>query len=269
MRPDKKIQAPGQKKSWSRIFLQLLPGILMVLVWQYAADRWVSAVFLGMPSRIVVRLYEYIASGSMLVDTWVTAKEVFFGYVIGGVIGLFAGFFLGRSPRLNEIFNPYIVAFYGVPKVALAPIFIIWFGLGLWSKVAVAALMVFFQVFYYTYLGMTSLNEEFVNLSRIMGASPSKVTTSIVLPSTLPFIFTGFKTSVPYAVIGAIVGEFTASNKGLGYFILYSGSTFDSAGLFAGVFVLVGLVVAVNWMLERAERKYMPWKRIDGIGVGE
>ena len=142
--------------------------------------------------------------------------------------------------------NPYITLFNGIPKVALAPVFVIWFGIGLMSKIAIIMTMVFFVVFINTFAGLRSVNEEYVSIVRIMGASGWQVVREVFLPATLPFILVGLRAGIPFSVIGAVVGEFIASTKGLGYFINYHQGTFDTNGIFVGVTILALLVVVLD-----------------------
>ena len=131
------------------------------------------------------------------------------------------------------------MAFYGIPKIALAPLFIIWFGIGIWSKVAIAAIMVFFLVFYNVYTGVRSVDRELVNLTLVMGANQRQLTYHVYLPATSPYVLLGMRMAIPYAVIGVIVGEFTSSMKGLGLFINQASANYDPAGVFAGIVILL------------------------------
>ena len=163
------------------------------------------------------------------------------------------GFLLGSSRFLAVVFEPYVMAFYGIPRIALAPIFIIVLGIGIWSKVAIVFIQVFFMLFINAYAGVREINQEYLQLARIMGAKGGLDPRKIVIPSTMPFIMLGLRSAVPYAVVGAVVGEFIAASKGLGYFINYAGSTFDSAGAFAGIFILLAFIMAANGLMQWLE----------------
>ena len=182
------------------------------------------------------------------------------GYVIGAIAGVALGFLFGRVKLLGDIFNPYITLFNGIPKVALAPVFVIWFGIGVMSKIAIILTMVFFVVFINTFAGLRSVNEEYVNIVRIMGASSWQVAREVFLPATLPYIMVGLRAGIPFSVIGAVVGEFIASTKGLGYFINYHQGTYDTNGIFVGVTILALLVVVLDWLLSRLERRLLKWR---------
>ena len=152
------------------------------------------------------------------------------------------------------------MAFYGIPKIALAPLFIIWFGIGIGSKVALAAIMVFFLVFYNVYTGVRSVDRELVNLTLVMGANQRQLTTHVYLPAAAPYVLLGMRMAVPYSVIGVIVGEFTSSVQGLGLFIHEASSTYDPAGVFAGIVILLAFVIVANFLAGRLERRLLRWK---------
>lgn len=187
-------------------------------------------------------------------------EELILGYTIGVAFGVAAGYALGRAPRLAAVFEPYVMAFYGIPKIALAPLFIIWFGIGLWSKVALAATMVFFLVFYNVYVGVRSVDRELVNLTLIMGANERQLTRHIYWPAAAPFVIMGMRMAIPYSVIGVIVGEFTSSVQGLGLFISQASSNYDPAGVFAGITILLLFVFIANAAASRLERRLLRWR---------
>ena len=149
----------------THLLVLLLPGIAILLFWQWASGRLIKEIYVSKPTAVAERLYELFNSGEIYPHLWTTGQELVLGYVIGVSGGILGGYALGRSPRLAAIFEPYVMAFYGVPKIALAPLFIIWFGIGIWSKVALASTMVFFLVFYNVFSGVRSVDRELVNLS--------------------------------------------------------------------------------------------------------
>lgn len=249
--------APG---SWPLIAARLGIGIAFIAFWQLSSGWLVSETFASKPSVIFLRLVKDSYSLAIPNHLRVTLTEIALGYVIGGLLGLFFGYLFGRSRTLAYVFEPYIMAFYSIPKIALAPLFIIWLGIGLWAKVAMVLLMAFFLVFFNTFSGIRSVNEELVQLAQVMGATRRQLARRVILPAAGPFIIVGFKTAVPYSVIGAIIGEFTASSKGIGYYILYAAGTFDAAGVFAGIAALVVVVFIINYLLSRAEARILRWK---------
>jgi NitT/TauT family transport system permease protein len=244
----------------ARLSARLLPGIAILVFWQWASGRLIKEIYVSKPTAVAVRLYELFASGEIYPHLWTTGEELVLGYVIGVAGGILGGYALGRSPRLANIFEPYVMGFYGIPKIALAPLFIIWFGIGIGSKVALASIMVFFLVFYNVYTGVLSVDRELVNLSLIMGANQRQLTYHVYLPAAAPFVLLGMRMAVPYSVIGVIVGEFTSSISGLGLFIHEASSTYDPAGVFAGITILLVFVIGANFLAGRLERRLLRWK---------
>lgn len=245
----------------ARNFLIALPGLCTALVWELAAWRWPEvARLVSQPTEIIRGIVEVVANGTIWQHFQTTLTEMAVGYVIGAVTGVALGFLFGRVKLLGDIFNPYITLFNGIPKVALAPVFVIWFGIGIMSKIAIILTMVFFVVFINTFAGLRSVNEEYVNIVRIMGASAWQVAREVFLPATLPFIIVGLRAGIPFSVIGAVVGEFIAATRGLGYFINYHQGTYDTNGIFVGVTILALLVVVLDWLLSRVERRLLKWR---------
>jgi NitT/TauT family transport system permease protein len=243
-----------------RALLPLLPGIALLAFWEWASGRLIREMYVSRPSDVAVRLYELFARGEILPHLWVTAQELVLGYTIGLVVGTVAGYGLGRSAALRRVFEPYIMAFYGIPKIALAPLFIIWFGIGIWSKVALAALMVFFLIFFNVYMGVRNVDRELVDLARVMGANPRQLSRYVFLPATMPHIIMGMRMALPYSVIGVIVGEFTSSTKGLGLFINQASATYDPAGVFAGIAILLLFILVMNHLAGHLERRALRWR---------
>lgn len=246
--------------------LKLLPGIALLLFWQWASGRLIKEIYVSRPTAVAQRLYELFASGEIYPHLWTTGQELVLGYVIGVACGVVGGYTFGRSPWLARIFEPYVMAFYGVPKIALAPLFIIWFGIGMGSKIALASIMVFFLVFYNVFAGVRSVDRELVNLTLVMGANQRQLTYHVFLPAAAPFVMLGMRLAIPYSVIGVIVGEFTSSAQGLGLFIHESSSTYDPAGVFAGIAILLAFVATANVLAGLLERRLLRWRSLSGAG---
>jgi NitT/TauT family transport system permease protein len=257
---DRPQTRPPRFRRLSHRLLTLLPGLVLIGFWQWASGRLIREIYVSKPSAIAARLYEIFASGEIYPHLWTTGQELVLGYVIGVGSGIIGGYALGRAPRLANIFEPYVMAFYGIPKIALAPLFIIWFGIGMWSKVALAAIMVFFLVFYNVFSGVRSVDRELVNLTRVMGANERQLTWHVYLPAAAPFVILGMRMAIPYSVIGVIVGEFTSSIQGLGLFIHEASATYDPAGVFAGIAILLGFVIVANFLAARLERRLLRWR---------
>lgn len=242
--------------------MDLLPGILFLALWEYAGGRLVSLLYTSKPSEIIARIFEYLQSPEGIRDVQVTYTELGWGFLFGGIGGIVLGYVFGASRTIARIFEPYIMIFYGVPQSALAPLLIIWFGIGLASKILIVGLMVFFLTFYNTFLGVRSVEREFVYIAQIIGASRWHVIRWVVMPSVAPFIFLGIKISIPRAAIAVIIGEFVASRAGIGHYILYSTGQFDTAGIFAGIIVLLLTVLVANLVLEAIRSRVLRWQDV-------
>jgi NitT/TauT family transport system permease protein len=237
-------------------------GILVVGLgfWQFASGRLIKPFWISSPSEIWRQLADWIATGELWLHVEVTLTETVMGFGFGAVSGVAVGLALGLNRRLAAVLDPFIIAFYSLPKIALAPLFILWFGVGLTSKVVLATFVVFFLVFYNTYVGTLAVEAELVDVLRLMGARRSQIVRKVILPSALIWIFTGMKSSVPYALIGAVVGEMMASNKGLGYLIEAAAGQYDTGGVFAALFVLMIIATGLHELLKQSERLVMRWK---------
>jgi len=253
-----------------RGFFVLLPGLCALILWEVAAWQWPSvARLVSQPTEIARGIVEVMSTGTIWQHLNATLTEMAAGYAIGTVSGVALGFLCGRVKLLGDVLNPYITLFNGIPKVALAPVFVIWFGIGLMSKIAIILTMVFFVVFINTFAGLRSVNEEYVAIIRIMGASGWQVVREVFLPATLPFIIVGLRAGIPFSVIGAVVGEFIASTKGLGFFINYNQGTYDTNGIFVGVTILALLVVVLDALLSSLERRLLKWRpEVEAKNVG-
>jgi NitT/TauT family transport system permease protein len=242
--------------------IDLLPGIVFLALWEYVGGRYVDLLYTSKPSLILMRTTEYIMSADGLHDIRVTFTELGWGFLVGAVGGIALGYILGASKTLARIFEPYIMISYGVPQSALAPLLIIWFGIGLMSKIFIVGMMVFFLIFYNTFLGVRSVEPEFIHIAQIIGANRWQVIRRVIIPSVAPYIFMGFKVSIPRAAIGVIIGEFVASRAGVGHYILFSTGQFDTAGIFTGIIILLFSVLLGNLLLEAIRSRVLRWQDI-------
>jgi len=239
---------------------QVVLGIVVLMIWQGASGRLVDDFFISNPLDVGQRLYDWIIDGSLFLHLWATVYETFLGFVVGAAVGVVLGIWLGVSPFTSRLLNPYLNALNALPKVALAPLFVLWFGLGVESKVALAAVLVLFLVFLNTYAGVREVDQDLIDGARLMRASRVQLITKVIIPSALSWVFAGLKISVPYALIGAVLGEMLAANRGLGYLVQYSGSQFDTAGVFAVLFVIALLAVVLNFLVELVQHRMQRWR---------
>jgi NitT/TauT family transport system permease protein len=231
-----------------------------LLLWEIASGRWLEPFLISSPSRIFSSMATHFQSGELLQHSWVTFQEIAIGFPIGAFVGIALGYWFGRSRFLAEIFEPIIIAINGIPRTALAPLFIVWLGIGIWSKVGVVFLLVFFLNFFNTYAGMRQMDTEYVDLARLMGVRGWKLTFRVILPAISPYVFTGIRTSIPFSVIGAIVGEFIAATEGVGFFIRMSAGIFRTADVFVGIIVLMLMVIVMDKAAELVEKRALRWQ---------
>ena len=250
----------GEMSPMAMVGLQIVLGIVLLVVWQLSAGRLIDKFMISSPIDVMVRLWGWIANGSIYVHVWATIYATVYGFLIGAVAGVIGGLWLGLSPFLSRLLDPYIWAFNALPKVALAPLFILWFGLGINSKVALAAVLVVFLVFVNTFAGVREVDPDLVDSLRLMRAKRRQILTKVIMPSATSWIFVGLKTAVPYARIGTIIGEMIAANRGLGYLVQRSGSEFDTAGVFAALVVIAVLAVIFNEVVGRVQDRIQGWK---------
>jgi len=259
--PSKADEAPIAGRAWVSVWLWRLAIIVVGLsAWQFASGRLIKPFWVSSPAAIWDQLATWISTGELWMHVEVTLTETVLGFVFGAAAGIAVGLALGLNRKLASVLDPFIVAFYSLPKIALAPLFILWFGVGLTSKVVLAMFVVFFLVFYNTYAGTLAVEQELVDVLRLMGGTRWQIIRKVILPSALIWIFTGMKSSVPYALIGAVVGEMMASNKGLGYLIQAAAGQYDTGGVFAALFVLMIIATGLHEMLKQSERLMLRWR---------
>lgn len=240
--------------------LRIAIGVVMISLWELSSGRFVAEAFVSRPGIVAAKIWEIISDGTAWFHLERTAQEFAIGYVIGAFVAIIAGTILGRSKLLSDVVEPYLLAFYSIPKIALAPLFIIWLGIGIESKIAVVVISAFFMTFVNTYGGMKNVNEEFIHLIRVMGATRLQVVRHVLFPAASPNIIIGLRAAVPYGIIGAIIGEMIASNRGLGFYIVQAAGYLNTPALFAGLAVLVAVVMGVNIALNYAERRILVWR---------
>jgi NitT/TauT family transport system permease protein len=240
---------------------QLLVGVAALALWHTLVSlRILDPFFVSRPSDIVQRIGRWIVSGTLWGHLAITLEESLIGLIAGAVLGITLGFSLARSPFVARVFDPYIKMLNAVPRVVLAPLFLLWFGLGIWSKVALAVTLVFFVMFFNTYQGVRDADRVLINNVRMLGASERQLVRHVLIPSALTWIFSSLQTSLGFAMVGAVVGEYLGATRGLGYVISQAEGTFDTTGVFAGMTVLGIVVVIVSAGVTRLERWLLRWK---------
>ncbi len=248
-------EAPRRRRA--RLWLYFGRVVLLVVVfgaWQYFGPR-LGEIVASSPVHVFESLRGLAESGALWQDLVVTMEEVIAGYLIGAGAGVMLGAIMASSDYIAGLLDPFIIGLYGIPKIALGPLLVVWFGINLAPKVALAAIMTFFLVFFSTYQGMRDVDPATVNSVRLMGASPVQVRRYVIFPGARSSIFLGLKLGVPEALVGAIVGEFISSSRGIGYEIQFATAELDTAGVFAGLVVLTILSLTLNALVNRASGK--------------
>jgi NitT/TauT family transport system permease protein len=229
-------------------------------LWQYASGRWIDPLLVASPSTIAVRLYDWLLDGNLWFNLEPTLEALLVGFVIGTILAFVAAVVFVNIPPLGRFFENYILALGAVPFVALAPLLIIWFGLGLEPKIVVAALTTFCSFFANAYTGLGETSPQLLELSRILHASRLQRLVKIQFWSAMPYLTSGVKQSLPRAVFAVIVIEFLASNRGLGYLITSSGNNLDMPGLFGAVIVLVIVTQGLLYLVRLGEQRLLFWQ---------
>ncbi|MGH3643860.1 MAG: ABC transporter permease [Mycobacterium sp.] len=233
-------------------------AVLVVAAWQLSSDRLVRSFYVSSPLAIAQRLVDLVRTGELWPHLTQTLVEVGLGMAIGVPLGAVLGIALGSSVLLGGWLLPYMMALYSLPRVVLAPLFIIWFGVGLLSKVTMVVTMVLFVVFYNVYQGVQQIDRDLIDVARSLRASRAQTMRWIVVPSLVPWLITGLRLSIGIALIGAVIAELIAASEGLGYYIKYSSNLLDVTGVFAGLAVITVVAILLDQLLKALERRVVP-----------
>ena len=245
------------RKVW---LLRVVFAISALAVWQYASGRWLSPLYISSPTAVGGKILSLLADGTLPRHMWITAFEAGVGFLLGGTAGVVVGLVLGRARLLADVLDPFLLGLYSLPKVALAPLFVMWFGIDVGMKVIFAAMVVFFLVFLSTYSGVRSVSRELITIFRLMGATEVQVMGKVIFPAALTWVFAGLRLSAPYALVGAIIAELIAANRGLGYLVDNATTQFDTASAFAAVAGILFLSGGLNILIKLVEKRLMPWR---------
>ncbi|WP_414170579.1 ABC transporter permease [Streptoverticillium reticulum] len=245
----------------TRLAVHVALAVLLVGGWELAAAQgWIDPFYVSRPGAIGGRVREWFASGTIWPHLRVTATEALLALVLGLVLGLAAGFLCGRSRTASALCGPYLKVLNSLPRVVLAPLFLIWFGLGIWSKVAFGVTLVFFVVFFNVYQGVRDVDPALVEHVRMLGAGQAALLRHVYLPSALTWVFSSLHAGVGFALVGAVVGEYLGAAEGVGYLISQAEGVLDTTGVFAGMAVLSALVMVIDVATRCAERRLLRWK---------
>jgi sulfonate transport system permease protein len=259
-----KATAPRRRNKRKLWAVRLAVLVVWLGTWELAATYWIDPFFYSKPSAIWDRLVDWFMQGTAFGSVWTqiltTLQEAVVGFVIGAIAGIILGILLGRAKFAADVAAPFIKAANAVPRIVLASLFVIWFGLGLSSKVATAVVLVFFAVFFNAFQGAREVDRNLVNNARILGATRAQVLTSIVVPSATSWIFASLHAAFGFALIGAVVGEYAGADKGLGLLIANAQGTFDAAGIYAGMIITTVIALLAEWLLTLLENRLLRWR---------
>ncbi|MBK4738840.1 ABC transporter permease [Noviherbaspirillum pedocola] len=270
---------PRNLRVWQALVL-----VAIFVVWHLATRNPQAAFFFGEPIKVLERIWQWFTVGDGKLEvgtgdnTWftlnfpaeiyphllVTLTETLLAFVIGTVLALVIGLWLALSPMASAILDPYVKAANSMPRVILAPIFAMWFGLGIWSKVALAVTLVFFIVFFNVYQGVREVSPVVLANARMLGANRGQLLRAVYLPSATSWVFSSLHTSVGLAFVGAIVGEYLGSARGVGYLILQAEGSFDVNTVYAGIIVLTLFALVLDGLVGLVERRLMKWQPKSG-----
>lgn len=250
------------KLSKHRAWFILLSAIIALALWQGAVLLWqLPAFILPGPALVAARFGQAVADGSLTRHLLITLVEVLVGLIIGAGFATLTGYLLAKSPAAERFLSPYLVASQAVPLVAVAPLLIIWFGPGLFSKILICSLIVFFPVLINTIVGVRAVPENLRELMRSLRATPGQILRLLEIPAALPVFLGGLRVGATLSVIGAVVGEFVGADRGLGFLINVGRGQYDTALVFAAIFTLIFLALTLYYAVLLVEKRALQWNR--------
>jgi NitT/TauT family transport system permease protein len=248
------------------LLAQAAVAVLALALWHLFSTVPIAGVqvlppfFFSTPLEVAGRIAQWFASGVIWKHLWVTLVESMLAFAIGAAAGVLIGFWFARKPFVAAVLDPYVKMINALPRVVLAPIFTLWFGLGIWSKVVLGITLVFFIVFFNVYQGVREVSTTVLANARMLGMNERQLMRHVYWPSALSWMFSSLHTSVGFAVVGAVVGEYLGSAAGLGYLIQQAEGVFDVAGVFAGMLVLAAFVLLVDFGVSLIEQRLLVWR---------
>jgi NitT/TauT family transport system permease protein len=252
----------------ARFLLQSLVAAVSIGLWWVLTSVPIFGVivlppfFFSTPADVAMRIVRWFVQGTIWRHLWITLIEALLAFVVGSVLGVLIGFWFARKPLIATIFDPYVKMINSLPRVVLAPIFMLWFGLGITSKVALGVTLVFFIVFFNVYQGVKEVSPTVLANARMLGMNERQLLRHVYWPSALSWMFSSLHTAVGFAMVGAVVGEYLGSAAGLGYIIQQAEGTFDVAGVFAGMVVLAAFVLVIDGIVSLAEKRLLIWRPV-------
>jgi len=246
--------------------LALLFGFIFIW-WLCTSREWLSPFFFGDPFGVAQRIVTWFVTGSIVTHLTTTLIETMLAFVIGTVLGLGCGLWLALNPFLAVVTDPFIKAMNSMPRLIFAPIFALWFGLGIWSKVALGVTLVFFVVFFNVFQGVREVSPAVLSNTRMMGANSRQLMRHVYMPSAMSWVFSSLHNAVGIAFVGSVVGEYLGSEKGVGYLILLAEGVFDINSVIAGILVLTVFALILDTAVSLFEDHFMRWRPVAGQTV--
>lgn len=250
------------RRRWLVHLSQVALLIGLIAFWQYASGHLIREFWISKPTKVFAVLRDWYHTGYLTPHLEATLTEMGLGLLLGGLVGIFCGLALGTMPKLAHTVHPIVAALYSLPTLALAPLMIIWFGIGLEMRVIFVALVVYFVVFWTTYAGARDTDGELLQVMKLMGAGRGEQLRKVVLPGSMPSVFVGLELALPSALRGAVVAELVASNRGLGYVIVYNGGHFNNTGMIAGIVVVMALAAVMTLALRILRTHNLRWMNL-------
>ncbi|WP_431835383.1 ABC transporter permease [Enterobacter ludwigii] len=243
---------------------RFLVAAVFLSIWEICTLTVIDPFFISSPSRIAVNLGKELTDKGFYYDLYISSVELLVGYVVGAAAGIVTGVLLARWELIARIMDPFLIALNSIPRMALAPLLIIWFGIDMMSKIVLAGMMVFFVTFFNTIGGIRSVDNRLCEVSRVLGCNEWQVFTKVMLPSASSWIITGLKMSLPFALIGVIVGEFMAASAGIGYRLNMFTTTYNITGAMTVILLIMVLMTLLNEIMNRFEEKLLRWRPTTG-----
>ncbi len=264
---DEELTARAHDHRQRRIERTLQVGVFVAIIggWEVSARTGIAdPFFFGQPSAILNTIWRWVTRGTPQGPLWqhiqITLEETVMAFAIGVVLGVVAGFALGRNRTLAAVFGPYVRMGNAIPRVILGSIFVIWLGLGMASKVALGVTLTFFVVFFNAFQGVREVDPNLINNARVLGATPRLLSFDVMLPSALSWITSSLHTSFGFALVGAVVGEFIGANQGLGYLVAAAQGAFNANGVFAAMVILSVVALIADALVTKLEDRLTPWR---------
>jgi NitT/TauT family transport system permease protein len=248
-------------KRYDGLLLGAISVLLVLAVWEIIWELgWISPLFFSGPSAVAKQFRETLLHGTLLSDMAYSGKNFGIGFLLASLAGIVFGIIFGWYRWIRLLSNPFVNAFYSMPRIAMVPLIIMWFGIGMWSKVFTVFLFSFFPILVNTVAGVKALDPDLLRAARAYCATDWQIFTTVALPGSVPFILTGIRQGVSLGLIGVVISEMFGGSEGIGFMVAYGGQTFQTDTLFVGVVVIAFAGILLTWLAERLERRFSRWK---------